>query len=464
MKQIIFLIKTKKIDNMIEKITSLLDFYGQIIFYEVFGFPLITIILLSSSLFFSFYLGFPAIKLFKNSLKTLTKNNNTNNTILNSKQSLLTSFSTIFGLGSIAGIGTGIYMGGAGAIFWLVITTIFAMNLSFAEVFLAKKFKNQNIEDKSIECAPIRYIKDSLKEINLLKFGIILSTIYAFLYFFGLLSIQMYQVKEATNVITEISFFKGKELYIIILMEILLISATYKGITGLSKIFEKLMPIIFLLFLLSISIVLLVNITNIPKAILTIITEAFKIDSITGGIVASVSSGVRRLFFSAEAGLGSSTTPLAASNTDNIIEESAKATLSPFFVAMLCLITGLAIISSGVYNPETNTLNGILLLKHAFDSVSPILSYILTIVVIMLSFTVTAGITFNAQNIYNYTFGKKTTIIFIIIHFICSLMTIYLNLTKVVNIGDTFYLSLAIPNIICIFLTRKIIKQETKIN
>lgn len=240
--------KNKKIDNMIEKITSLLDFYGQIIFYEVFGFPLITIILLSSSLFFSFYLGFPAIKLFKNSLKTLTKNNNTNNTILNSKQSLLTSFSTIFGLGSIAGIGTGIYMGGAGAIFWLVITTIFAMNLSFAEVFLAKKFKNQNIEDKSIECAPIRYIKDSLKEINLLKFGIILSTIYAFLYFFGLLSIQMYQVKEATNVITEISFFKGKELYIIILMEILLILATYKGITGLSKIFEKLMPIIFCYF------------------------------------------------------------------------------------------------------------------------------------------------------------------------------------------------------------------------
>lgn len=448
---------------MLNKILSLTDFYEKIIFYEIFGFPLITILLLISSIFFSFYLGFPAIKLFKKSFKTLTKNDDTgNDSILNSKQSLLTSFSSIFGLGSIAGIGTGIYMGGAGAIFWLVVTTIFAMNLSFSEVFLAKKFKNQNLEDKSVECAPIRYIKDSLKEVNFVKLGIILSVIYGFLYFFGLLAIQMYQIKEATNIITEFNFFKDKQLYIVIIMEILLLLSTYKGITGLSKVFSKLMPIICALFLLSIFVILLVNITNIPNALLTIVTEAFKLKSITGGIIASISSGVRRLFFSAELGLGSSTTPLAATNTKNIIEESAKATLNPFFVAMLSFITGLAIISSGVYNPETNTLNGILLLKATFESVSPLLFYMLIIIVTLLSFTITAGITFSAQNIYNYCFGKKTTLVFVVIHFFCSIMTIYLNLTKVISIGDTFYLSLAIPNIICLFLTRKLIKDAYK--
>lgn len=450
---------------MLDTILAIPDFFSDIIFYEVLGFPLIVILLLISSIFFSFYLGFPAIKLFKNSFKSLLKDENADKkTLLSSKQSLLTSFSTIFGLGSIAGIGTGIYMGGAGAIFWLLITTIFAMNLSYAEVFLAKKFKNQNLKDKSIECAPIRYIKDSLKEVNLVKLGIVLSFIYGFLYFISLLAIQMYQLKEATNIITEFDFFKNKGLYVVIIMEICLLLSTYKGITGLSKVFSKLMPVICVLFLLSISIVLLVNIMNIPKALFTIITEAFKIESITGGIIASISNGVRRLFFSAELGLGSSTTPLAASNTKNIVEESAKATLNPFFVAMLCFISGLAIISSGVYNPETNTLNGIVMLKATFESVSPILSFVLTIIVIMLSFTITAGITFNAQNIYNYRFGKNTTIIFVIIHILCSLMTVYLDLTKVVSIGDTFYLSLSIPNIICLFLTRKIIKKETKID
>lgn len=434
---------------------GIVDLLERIIFFKIFGFPLLVLMLMFTSIFFSVYLGFPNIKLFKKSLKYI--NENDNNTLLKSKQSFFTSLSSIVGMGSIAGVATAIYVGGSGAVFWIVVLSLFSMNMSFAETLLAIKYKNVSMEDKSVECAPVYYIKHSLKDNKYVKLGAILSLSYAIMYFVGLLGSQMYQVEEFYNSLSNFKIFAENKFIVMAIFDIMILVIIYGGITGITKIFEKLLPFACGLYVISVLIILICNITNLPNAIYTILIEAFKLKSVTGGIVGAICTGIQRGIYSSEAGLGAATTPYVASSSGNPIKRASVGALNPLFVSMMCLLTGLIIVSSGAYVDGLE--NGVVLVNKSFLSVASWFPYILNVVIFLLSTSVCISSAFNAQNLYNYCFGKKTTFVFMVLQFVAIISTVYLDLNKVISIGDTLYLSIAIPNILCLFLVRKTIKN-----
>ena len=86
------------------------------------------------------------------------------------------------------------------------------------------------------------------------------------------------------------------------------------------------------------------NIKRLPFAILTIIKEAFELKSVTGGIIGAISIGVRRGIYSCESGLGTYTTPYAATKSNNPIKEAQLGSLNPLFSSLMCLITGIIVI------------------------------------------------------------------------------------------------------------------------
>lgn len=445
-----------KIFNLFLYLVKILE---KIIFYEIYGFPILIIALIIAFLFFSFYLGFPALKLFKKSLKIISESNGSEEGgLLKSKQSLFTSLASVVGVGCIAGVATAIYVGGIGSIFWLVITALFSTNMSFAENLLASKYKNVNEEQKTVECAPVSYIRNSFRDLNLAKIGLILSTTYAFLYFFGLLGTQIYQIEETVNLLAEFKFLANYKVLIAAVFDIVILCIIYGGITKIASIFDKLLPTVCGLYIISVCIILIYNITKIPLALLLIIKEAFKIKSITGGIIGALCTGIKRGVYCTEAGLGSSTTPYAAMKTDNPIKQAMLGSLNPIFVSIMCLFTGLAIVASGAYL-SANGGNGIVLTKNAFDTVSHYFSYILTLVISLLTMSVCISSAFNAENVYLHYFGKKSLFIFFILQFLMLMGGAFLNLEEVIAIADTLYLSIAIPNLICMFFARKIIKE-----
>lgn len=446
------------------KFGHLLD---NVLFYEFFGFPFLVLLLILNSIFFSFYLHFPNIKFIKFAIRNATKENDSsdsnNNGILKSRQSLFTSLSSVIGMGSIAGVATAIYVGGPGSIFWLVFIVLFSMNTSFAETLLAVKYRKINTEEKSIDCAPVSYIKGAMKDNGMLKFGIFLSAVYGIMYFIGLIGSQMYQVEEVVNLLTDFKFFKNSSISITILFDILVLVVVYGGITKIAKVFEKLLPLVCGIYLFSVIIILIFNIKQIPLAFYTIIKEAFKIKSATGGIIGALCTGIKRGTYSNEAGLGAATTPYAAMESDNPIKQASIGSLDPFFVGIMCFATGLIIISSGVYSGNSSS-NGIVLVSDAFGTVFSWFPYILSILIPLLSFSLCVSSTFNAQNVYQYYFGKKTDFIFIIIQFIMILTAAFVNLDEIVMLADTLYLSIALPNIICLFISRKMIRDFYKEN
>ncbi|MDR2778102.1 MAG: alanine:cation symporter family protein [Rickettsiales bacterium] len=443
------------------------NFLDRTLFYEVYGFPVLIILLIFTSIFFSVYLNFPGIALFKysiaNAISSGSDDSSANNGLLKSKQSLFTSLSSIVGMGSVAGVATAINTGGPGSILWLMIMMIFSMNTSFSETLLAVRHRNVDLEKKTIDCAPIRYIRKSLEEVGFLRFGFFLSIVYGVMYFIGLIGTQIYQVGEAVNLLTQFKLLSESRIIITVLFNLTVLVIIYGGITRMAQVFEKLLPVVCSIYLISVMVILVFNIKNLPMAVLTMVKEAFKIKSVTGGIVGAICTGVKRGTYSNESGLGSATTPYAAMNSANPLKQAGLGSLNPIFVGLMCMATGLIIVSSGIYL-DPNSGNGIVMVKNAFSSVFSWFPYILSTIIPLLSLSLCISSAFGAQNVYQYYFGRKTIFLYFILQFTAILSSAFINLDEIIMVADTLYLSIAVPNIICLFLSRKIIKATYEEN
>jgi AGCS family alanine or glycine:cation symporter len=123
----------------------------------------------------------------------------------------------------------------------------------------------------------------------------------------------------------------------------------------------------------------------------------------------------------------------------------------------MCLATGLIIVSSGIYL-DPNAGSGVVMVKNAFSSVFSWFPYILSVIIPMLSMSLCISSAFGAQNVYQYYFGRKTIFIYFLVQFTAILSSAFIRLDEIIMVADTLYLSIAIPNIICLFLSRKVIK------
>lgn len=444
--------------NIFEIIISIGNLFERVLFHEFFGFPLLVLMLISFSIFFSFYINFPCFKLLKYRISSFLKEDKSNDSLITLKQALFTSLSSVIGMGSITGVATAIYIGGPGAVFWMVIMVIFSTNVSFAETLLATKYREFNLEKKTVTCAPINYIKNSLKDNGFIKLGLCLSILYGFLYFLGLIGSQIYQIGEVVNSLKQFRPFTNYSKLIVIIFDLLLLYIAYFGITKTSKIFLKVLPYICYLYFLSAILILVFNIKTLPIALLTILKEAFSLKSATGGIIGAISVGIRRGIYSYESGLGAATTPYAATKSDNPLKEAYLGMLNPLVAGLICLVTGIVVVSSKSYLNSVDA-NGLNIMMSSFNTVSQWFSYILMIIVTMTSFSLCLSVTFNALNVYQYYFGKRTTFIFMILQFLIILTATSGDFNMIVMVCDTLYLSVALPNIICLFLSRRTIKD-----
>lgn len=402
-------------------------------------------------------MNFPCYGLLKHKIHNFI-NEEQSNSLITLKQALFTSLSSVVGLGSIIGVATAIYIGGPGAVFWMTLMIFFSINVSFVETLLTTKYREFNLEERTVTCAPINYIKNSLKDNSFIKLGLFLSILYGILYFLGLFGSQIYQIGEVVNSVKQFKPIANYSKFIVVIFDLLLLYIAYFGITKTSKIFLKILPCICGLYFLSTVIILIFNIKTLPIALLTIIKEAFNLKSATGGIIGTISVGIRRGVYLYESDLGSATTPYAATKTDNPIKEAYLGALNPIVAGLMCLITGIVVVSTKSYLNSVDA-NGFNIMVGSFSSVSKWFSYILTIIITLTSFSLCLSVVFNALNVYQYYFGKKTTFIFMIMQFLVILTTISGDFSMIVMVCDTLYLSIALPNIIGLFLSRKTIKN-----
>jgi AGCS family alanine or glycine:cation symporter len=130
------------------------------------------------------------------------------------------------------------------------------------------------------------------------------------------------------------------------------------GIKRIAKVTEKLVPLMAIIYVVGALSVIVMNHENIIPSFISIFADVFTGSSAAGGflgasIAYAFNRGVNRGLFSNEAGQGSAPIAHAAAKAEHPVSEGMVAILEPFIdTIIICSITGLTLLSSGVWNEK----------------------------------------------------------------------------------------------------------------
>ena len=309
------------------------------------------VFLIGSGIFFTIYLGFPQIKYFRHGWRILSGRYVEDDTQGETTpfQALTTALSGTVGTGNIGGVALAIFLGGPAAIFWMWITAFFGMTTKFVEVTLAHKYR-EILPDGSISGGPMYYIENGLN----MKWLAILFSICLLLMCLG--TGNMPQISSIAVIMNDTfnipKFVTGAVLAVLLWMVII------GGIKRIAQIASKLVPFMAFWYLVGSFAVIISNYENIIPSLQSIFVHVFTPAAAVGGflgasVAAALTRGVNRGLYSNEAGQGSAPIAHASSKTENPIEEGMVSILEPFIdTIIICTITGLVILSSGVWTEK----------------------------------------------------------------------------------------------------------------
>ena len=330
-----------------ETFTSILEFLTYWL-VDQYWFP---VFLIGSGIFFTIYLGFPQIKYFKHGWRILSGRYVKEDTKGETTpfQALTTALSGTVGTGNIGGVALAIFLGGPAAIFWMWVTAFFGMTTKFVEVTLAHKYR-ETLPDGSISGGPMYYIENGLN----MKWLAVLFSVCLLLMCLG--TGNMPQISSIAVVMNDTfnipKFVTGAVLAALLWMVII------GGIKRIAQIASKLVPFMAFWYLVGSFAVIFSNYENIIPSLQSIFIHVFTPTAAVGGflgasVAAALTRGVNRGLYSNEAGQGSAPIAHASSKTENPIEEGMVSILEPFIdTIIICTITGLVILSSGVWTEK----------------------------------------------------------------------------------------------------------------
>lgn len=372
---------------------------------------------------------------------------------------LMTSLSATIGTGNIAGVATAIFLGGPGALFWMWCTALVGMATKYAEAVLAVKYRE--VDNNGLHIGgPMFYIKNGLKP-HWSWLGTCFAVFGAFAGFGIGNTIQANSVADVIN-----STFEVPHMVTGIIIAVLTALVLVGGIKRIASVAGKLVPLMAFSYVVAGLVILISNYETLPQAISLIFTHAFTPVAATGGFAgaavwAAIRFGVARGIFSNEAGLGSAPIAHAAASTNSPVQQGNIAMLGTFIdTIILCSITGLVIISTGVW---TQGETGASLSSAAFESALPgVGSYIVTLGLSIFAFTTILGWSFYSEKCVEYLFGESAIKSFRVLWVIAVPVGATASLDFIWLVADTLNALMALPNLIALVLLSPVVFKLTK--
>lgn len=225
-------------------------------------------------------------------------------------------------------------------------------------------------------------------------------------------------------------------------------------------------PLMIIVYFLSVLAIMILNITEVPRYLWMIITDAFAAnhyhgEPALGGLVGGlIVAGVRRASFSNEAGIGTAPLALGASKSTEPIREGLVSMLSPAIDTLLvCTLTGLAILLTGVW--QTTEANGVTLTIHAFESSLGVTGkYLLSISAFFFAVTSLFSYSYYGNKAMSFMAGAKTGRWYDYVYLLTIVLGAILSMQDVINIIDVAYALMAVPTMVSGFiLAPKVLKE-----
>ena len=374
--------------------------------YEVANFLwsyVIAYILIGVGVLFTIKLGAPQFKYFSRGLKIMKKSVKSSEDGISGFASLCSAVGTQVGTGSLVGVASALATGGPGAIFWMWITALFGMVISFSEVILGQLFRVKT-EDGTFRGGPAYYIEKGLKNKGA---GIVISVLYILAIGMAIASMQTHSIANAfANVVAINPIFPG--IAVIILTGLVIVGGA-KRLVDVSSLIVPFMAIAYILIVLFI---IFTNISLLPSMFVLIVKSAFTTQAAVGGVVGhtvmqAFRNGIARGLFSNDAGNGAGAILHSTAEVKHPVEQGFLGMVGTFITTcIICSMTAFAILFTGALSSGAEGIN---LLQEAFYNAIGISGrWIVFLAMFLFGFTTLLGDIFIGESNIIYIFKEKS--------------------------------------------------------
>ncbi|WP_291257557.1 sodium:alanine symporter family protein [Flavonifractor sp.] len=428
----------------------------------IWGIPMI-VLLLGTHLFMTVRTGFIQRKLFTGIRLSVTKDPDSPGDV-SQFQALTTALASTIGTGNIIGVGTAIFLGGPGAVFWCWIAGVFGIATKYAESLIAVKYRVRT-RDGKMQGGAMYALERGL---NLKWLGVafaLLATIASFGIGCGT------QINAIAEVIENNVPFHIPPIAIGIVGGILTAVVIIGGIQSIASVCEKLVPFMAIFYVLGCIIILGINFDTLLPAIGAILRLAFTPGAVAGGLVGqglliALRFGVARGLFSNESGMGSAPLVASAAQTRNPVRQALVSSTGTFWdTVVVCLMTGLVLVTTIMKNPSINmdsVTDGGQLTTLAFSQIPVLGPIILVVGIITFAWSTILGWSYYGERCAQYLWGKKSLLPYKLIFVAVVVVGPVLALDLVWTIADILNALMAIPNLIAVLLLSGVIAKETR--
>ncbi|MAX55337.1 MAG: sodium:alanine symporter family protein [Alcanivoracaceae bacterium] len=372
---------------------------------------------------------------------------------------LATSLSATIGTGNIVGVATAIHSGGPGALVWMWLIALVGMATKYAEAVLAVHYREKDAAGQYVG-GPMYYIQNGLGR-NWRWMAL------AFAVFGMLAGFGIGNSVQANSVAHGLSDSFGLPTWVTgVTLAVLVGLVVLGGMKRIATVATFIVPFMALAYLLAGLIVLVDHASAIPDALALCFESAFTGTAAAGGFAGAlvkeaIRFGVARGIFSNEAGLGSAPIAHASANTDHPARQGSIAMLGTFIdTIIVCSITGLAIVSTGVW---TSGAEGAPLSAMAFSATfGDVGNAIVACSLAIFAFTTLLGWSLYSERCTQFLFGPKAVMPFRVVWVIAVPLGAMVSLNFVWALADIMNILMAIPNLIALLLLSPIVVQLSR--
>ncbi|MCL2912782.1 alanine:cation symporter family protein [Shewanella corallii] len=372
------------------------------------------------------------------------------------------------GMGNIGGVALAIVAGGPGAIFWMWVAALVGMATKFFTCTLAIMYRGED-ETGKVRGGPMYIITRGLGE----KW----KPLAIFFCVVGLIgNLPLFNTNQLVQILKENLFLAPGsegvavgsgdhfllELTLGIAIMLLVAVVILGGIKRIAAVATRVVPAMILLYIGCALYVIAGHLADVPMYLWRIVEDAFSVQSVAGGILGTMLTGVKRAAFSNEAGIGTEVMAHSNAKTAEPVKEGLVAMLGPGIDTLLvCTATALIILISGVW--EAGGANGISLSSAAFDATMPgIGPKMLLVCVSFFAITTIFTQAFYGSQCFAFLFGAKLERWYLYFYLLAILFAATTSLSDIVNIIDGAYGLMAIPTMLSALLLAPKVKAAAK--
>lgn len=376
-------------------------------------------------------------------------------------QALTTALAATIGVGNIAGVATAIYLGGPGAVFWMWVTGFLGMATKYAEAFLGVYFRRTDAAGEQ-SGGPQFYLTHGLGG----RLGAALGVGFAVAAAIAAFGIG--NMVQSNTVADELGAqFSVPHWLTGAALSIGVGAVVLGGIKAIGRFTAFFVPFMAMLYILGAGYVLIVHVTELPAALVLILTDAFSGSAAAGGfmgatLAAAIRFGVARGIFSNESGLGTGGIAAAAAQTTHPVRHGLVSMTQTFLDTVVVVsCTALVIITTGAW---TSGETGAPLTSLAFSLGLPgdYGGLIVTLSVALFAFSTVVGWAYYGERCMDRLFGRRAITPYRCLYVGAVFIGAVTELEVVWTFSDIMNGLMALPNLVGLLLLSSLVVSETR--